>query len=84
MRRIPIRLRLTAAFAVVMTLVLAGVGVGTVAHFGAAFDEAIDANLAAHTRELATGSPQWTGPLVNEPDLAGDLDRLFSENVHFD
>src|SRR6266508_94358 len=69
MRRIPIRLRLTAAFAVVMTLVLAGVGVGTVAHFGAAFDEAIDANLAAHTRELATGSPQWTGPLVNEPDL---------------
>src|SRR5205809_801899 len=72
MRRIPIRLRLTAAFAVVMTLVLAGVGVGTVAHFGAAFDEAIDANLAAHTRELATGLPGRARIMVT-PAAGGTL-----------
>src|SRR6266542_2898591 len=73
MRRIPIRLRLTAAFAVVMTLVLAGVWVATVAHFGTALDEAIDANLAAHTRDLTAVSPQSTGPLVNEPDLVAQV-----------
>jgi signal transduction histidine kinase len=73
MRRLPIRLRLTAAFAVVMTLVLAGVWVATSAHFGAALDEAIDANLAAHTRDLTTVPLQSTGPLVNEPDLVEQI-----------
>jgi signal transduction histidine kinase len=73
MRRIPIRLRLTAAFAAAMVLVLAGVGIGTTAHFGAALDEAIDATLAEHTRDLGTVAPEATGPLVNTPDLVEQI-----------
>jgi signal transduction histidine kinase len=69
MRRVPIRLRLTAAFAAVMAFALAGVGIGTVIHFGFAFDEAIDAILAAHTHELTGWALPGRGPVPYEPDL---------------
>jgi len=38
MRRVPIRLRLTAVFTAAMALALAGVGAGTVLHFRHALD----------------------------------------------
>ncbi len=54
--RWPIRIRLTAAFTVMMALVLAGVAIGTVLSFGAAFDESLDQTLTAHLHELQSTS----------------------------
>ncbi|MGH3763720.1 MAG: sensor histidine kinase [Pseudonocardiaceae bacterium] len=64
--RWPIRVRLTAAFTVMMALVLAGVAIGTVLSFGAAFDESLDQTLAAHLRELqsTTSAGQDGGPVA--------------------
>jgi len=63
--RWPIRVRLTAAFTVMMALVLAGVAVGTALSFGAAFDESLDQTLTAHLRELqSTTSASQDGPVA--------------------
>ena len=58
MTRWPIRIRLTAGFAVVMTLVLAGVAIITLASFRAAFDESIDHTQIARLHALTTAGPR--------------------------
>jgi len=57
--RWPIRLRLTAAFTVVMALVLTGVALGTVGGFQASFNESLDQDLTGALQQLqATGGPR--------------------------
>jgi signal transduction histidine kinase len=51
-RRWPIRIRLTAAFTVMMALVLAGVAVVTVTHSGASLDASITESLEYRLRDL--------------------------------
>jgi hypothetical protein len=62
MTRWPIRIRLTAAFTVMMALILTGVAVGTVLYMRASLDESITATLQYRLRELqpvaATASPR--------------------------
>jgi signal transduction histidine kinase len=58
MIRWPLRIRLTAGFAVVMALVLAGAAITTVASFRAAFDESIDQTQLARLHALTTAPPQ--------------------------
>jgi signal transduction histidine kinase len=67
-RRVPIRLRLTAVFTATMALALAGVGAGTVLHFQHALDAAIDDTLADRARDLPP--PGGTGRLADEADTA--------------
>ncbi|MGH3847160.1 MAG: hypothetical protein ACRDS0_37935, partial [Pseudonocardiaceae bacterium] len=56
MKRWPIRIRLTAGFAVMMALVLAGAAITTLSSFRAAFDESIDHTQAARLHAL-TAAP---------------------------
>src|SRR3989440_151537 len=51
--RLPIRVRLTAAFSAVMALALAGAGAGAVLDFGRTLDAAVDARLTARADDLA-------------------------------
>jgi len=53
MRRIPIRLRLTLAFALAMGVVLAATGAFLYVQLGASLDEAIDESLEARAAEVA-------------------------------
>ena len=53
MRRIPIRLRLTLAFALAMTVVLAATGALLLARLGSSLDEAVDESLEARASEVA-------------------------------
>jgi signal transduction histidine kinase len=68
MRRVPIRLRLTAVFTAAMALALAGVGAGTVLHFRHALDAAIDDTLADRARDLPP--PDGAGRLADDADTA--------------
>jgi DNA-binding response OmpR family regulator/signal transduction histidine kinase len=52
--RLPIRIRLTAVFAAVMTLALAGTGIGAVLDFGRSLDASLDARLTAQADRLTT------------------------------
>ncbi len=67
MRQLPVRLRLTAVFTTLMAAVLAGVGIGSVIHFAAALDEALDQGLEARVHDLAT-SPPHSGLLPSDRD----------------
>jgi signal transduction histidine kinase len=71
MRRLPIRTRLTAVFAVAMLATLIGVGAGTVIHYGQALDESINDTLADRARDLTTTTPGT--PLSDDPDSAAQL-----------
>jgi len=74
MRRLPIRLRLTAVFTAAMALALAGVGAGTVLHFRHALDAAIDDALADRARDLATVPPELAAHRLGEDaDTAAQL-----------
>src|SRR5436853_1023469 len=50
--RWPIRARLTAAFTLMMALVLTGVAIGTLLSFTATFDESLDQTLTTRLHEL--------------------------------
>lgn len=64
-RRWPIRLRLTAAFTVMMALVLAGVGAVTLAHTRSSLDASITESLTYRLADLrpiaATAEPLLAG-----------------------
>jgi signal transduction histidine kinase len=51
--RLPIRVRLTAVFTVIMALALAGAGLGAVVDFGRTLDAAVNARLTARAADLA-------------------------------
>jgi signal transduction histidine kinase len=65
-KRWPIRIRLTAGFAVVMALVLAGAAITTLASFRAAFDESIDHTQATRLHALTTAPP--LGSIQSDPN----------------
>lgn len=68
MPQLPIRLRLTAVFTALMAAVIAGVGIGSVIHFAAALDEALDQGMEARVHDLAT-SPPHSGLLPSDRDI---------------
>ena len=69
MRRIPIRARLTLAFALAMAIVLVGLGAFLYVRLGSSLDEAIDESFQARTAEVAAqpGFPETVGA-DGEPD----------------
>ena len=75
MSRLPIRVRLTLAFALVMTVVLAAVGAFLHARMGAALAEQIDESLAARAAAL-TGLIRERGGHVQREDLSGGEEEL--------
>lgn len=75
MTRWPIRIRLTAGFAVAMALVLVGVVIATVASFRDAFDESIDQAQATRLHALSTTPPVGSAtPAQPDPDTPVDSD----------
>jgi len=68
-RALPIRVRLTLAFAVVMAVVLAGMGFFVYARVGRALIASVDQSLASQAREAA-GHAREGGSLI-DPDVAG-------------
>ncbi len=71
MRRLPIRIRLTLAFATAMALLLAATSIFLYVRLGSTLDEGVDDGLDARTAELA--------PLLERNDLrlAGDDEDRF-------
>jgi two-component system OmpR family sensor kinase len=67
--RVPIRVRLTLAFALAMTVVLAATGAFLYVRLGSSLDEAIDENLQARASELAPRVARGTSGL---PEIVGD------------
>jgi signal transduction histidine kinase len=64
--RWPIRVRLTAAFTLMMALVLTGVAIGTLLSFTATFDESLDHTLTTrlHQLQLAPATSGDPGPVT--------------------
>ena len=75
MTRIPIRVRLTLAFALAMTVVLTAVGTFLHARMGGALAEQIDENLAARAAALS-GLIRERGGAVRREDLSGGAEEL--------
>lgn len=74
MRRVPIRLRLTLAFAVVMAAVLTGFGLLTVSENRASLDEAISESLEFRLDDLAVAARQRDPNLgAGGPDTAEQI-----------
>lgn len=74
MRRVPIRLRLTLAFAVVMAAVLTGFGFLTVSHNRDSLDEAISESLEYRLDDLAATAQRPEPTLgAGGPDTAGQV-----------
>jgi two-component system, OmpR family, sensor kinase len=71
MSRLPIRLRLTLAFALAMAVVLAATGVFLYYRLGSSLDETIDEGLQARAAELAPLAERSTPPLQDRGS-AGD------------
>lgn len=69
MSRVPIRLRVTLAFAVAMAVLLAGLGYFTYARFAGDFDEQIDQGLRTHGDDVA--SLIAGGNLTEDSNLLG-------------
>jgi len=68
MSRVPIRLRLTLAFALAMTIVLAGIGSFLVYRLGTSLEEAVNEGLQGRAEEFAPRVARATGEV-------GSLDR---------
>jgi signal transduction histidine kinase len=66
MRRLPIRLRVAAAFAAAMTLVLAGTGVFVYARLGADLSHALDQDLRLRAQDLSALVREPGAPLRGE------------------
>ena len=75
MSRLPIRVRLTLAFAVVMAIVFAGVGAILYLRLGDTLDEGIADTLEARTSELAASFDVTSTAAVGEDGLAQVLER---------
>jgi len=63
--RWPLRIRLTAAFTVMMALVLAGVAVATVAHSKSTLDDSINESLGYRLHDLQTAAASPAGAVVS-------------------
>ena len=73
MSRLPIRIRLTAAFALATLLVLTGAGLFVYLRLRADLDERVDVTLASRAdavtaRQAASRHPRATGATLEEPD----------------
>jgi two-component system, OmpR family, sensor kinase len=66
MRRLPIRLRVAAAFAVAMALVLAGTGAYVYARLGTDLNHALDQDLRLRAQDLSTVVTDRAAPLSAE------------------
>ena len=75
MSRLPIRVRLSLAFAVVMAIVFAGVGAILYLRLGDTLDEGIADTLEARASELATSFDVTSTAAVGEDGLAHVLER---------
>ena len=77
MSRVPIRLRLTLAFALAMAIVLAGIGSFLVYRLGTSLDEAVNEGLQGRAEELAPRVARATGEVGSIATL--DLEARFAQ-----
>jgi len=77
MSRVPIRLRLTLAFALAMTIVLAGIGSFLVYRLGTSLEEAVNEGLQGRAEELAPRVARATGEVGSIATL--DLEARFAQ-----
>jgi signal transduction histidine kinase len=79
MNRLPIRLRLTAAFALATVLVLAGAGLFVYQRLGSDLDDAIDDRLRTSAHELAPAVDADRGRLAPGASGPGDFEDSFAQ-----
>ncbi len=85
MRRLPIRLRLTAVFALAMAVVLAATGLFLFVRLGTAFDATINSGLQSRADELATLVDQSQVSLAGATEPAtGEVEDGFSQVLRSD
>lgn len=75
--RLPIRVRLTLVFAVLITALLSGFGLLLYLRLGADLTRAIDAGLSSRADTVVTGLND--GGNFGDPGTAGDFDRSFAQ-----
>jgi signal transduction histidine kinase len=83
-RRLPIRLRLTAAFALTMVLVLATAGLFVYERLRSDLDDAIDDGLRTTAQELAPAVDRERGQLAPGSSGLGDFEDGFAQLLEAD